>query len=283
MPDASPDYQYPATLLTDANDDGLLRLFGRHFVTMLVAFEGAHGDILHATYSAFVASHDGEWSFITAGHNIAQVRQLEKSMRLLTWDIADAFGGGSHKGTLIAGLKASDWKFIYSELDPSGKDIAATTIHPFIIRGLQANNVVALELADDITRLVAVTCHDLYLVGGASETTCIQGSRLQQNLYCIPVNPIPDEQVVPSLRGTQRRVHGVIKGDGWDSAGITTIAGTSGGPVFGFWLSPDRQRFDYAAVGVQSGWDPATKQIAAWPLGTLSARLAALKKANRSS
>lgn len=53
-----------------------------------------------------------------------------------------------------------------------------------------------------------------------------------------------------------------------------TIAGMSGGPVFGMWFSDDRRTFDYTVVGIQSGWDSKTLEIAAWPVDELAYQIA---------
>lgn len=271
-------FPYPSLLLVDHADDGLVRLFGRHFITMILGFRESSGRVHTAAYSAFVASHDGEWSLLSAGHNLVQIAETANSAEIVAWDLGDAFAEGPHGGTAPSSLRLADWKYLYSELNRSGIDIAAVTLPPFIVRSLKANNVTPLELADDVDRLAHLPCHHLFLVGCARETTHFFGTRLQQLLYCIPVAPLPARDVSPRLQGDQPRVYGLIRGDGWSSAGITTIVGTSGGPLFGVWISNDGTTFDYAAVGIQSGWDEASKQIAAWPLGSLSARLAEVKR-----
>lgn len=269
---------YPSQRLGASEGEGLVKLFGRHFLTMVLGFRDKQGKVHTAAYSAFVASHDGEWSLLTAGHNLAQIAEMSQSAGIVAWDLGDAFAERPHEGSTPSGLRMSDWKYVFEELNPSGTDIAAATLSPFIVRSLKANNVIPLELADDVERLAHLPCHNLFLVGCARETTHFQGTRLMQLLYCIPVSPLNASDVAPALRGEAPRVHGSIQGDGWSSAGITTIEGTSGGPLFGVWFSDDKSTFDYAAVGIQSGWDKPSKQIAAWPLGGLSKRLADLKR-----
>lgn len=268
-------YPYPASALFSDDALSLLKILGKHFVSMLVVFETSAGQRQVRSYSAFVASFMGTWHFLTAGHCVLEMKELKAhGYVIVAWDVNDAFAGGPYFRSFTVELRLEDWVYSYSEFDPSGPDIASVPIDPFHLRTLRANGIRPLDLTADLERLSGTPFDRMGLVGVPAEKTVQRGDRVNQFLFCIPVRPLEPFQVVEKLRSEERRMFGQIESDEFGSSGITTIAGTSGGPVFGFWISDDRSTFDYAAVGIQSGWDPASKQIAAWPLDELSAALA---------
>ena len=248
---------------------------GRHFISMAIAGQTPDGKVHKRTYSAFVVTHNGSWFLMTAGHNIVAVEKDVMSLGFLvtTWELNDAFAGGAFNDRAVpTDLRSGSWQYIFSSDD--GLDMASAYLDPFFVRALVANGVTPIDLVDDLLRLAGLPYDRLVLAGVADETTSFEDARLRQSLFLIPIRPLANAEVHPALySATERRIYGAIEGDGWDSSGLTDIKGTSGGPVFGVWFSEDRKTFDYAAVGIQSGWLSSSKQIAASPLDDLAVAL----------
>jgi hypothetical protein len=265
-----------ALLADDPDGLELATLIGRHFVSMVVAGKFPGGQVKHTAYSAFLFSIDDQWCLVTAGHNIANIKAaIAQGFDVIAWDLSDAFGGGRFMQTVPSGVSLEDWWTLFSDQDPSGLDIALAPIPSFITLALQKNGAVPLQMGADYLRLSPIPADRMVLAGTAAETTTVVNARLHQSMHVIPVSGIALDDVVPALReGPVRRIYGAIQGDGWASAGLTHIGGMSGGPVFGIWIFPESNAFDYAAIGIQSGWDKASKQIAAWPLDVLSHAIA---------
>lgn len=264
--------------LLHADDDiGLTKLFGRHFVSIIVYGKWPTGEPLTASYSAFVFAAGERWFLLTAGHNIANWKEaVDKGAIIRGCDLNDAFAGGPHDRTLPIDTRSDDWLTIYDPKDPSGLDLACAPLADFHRLALAANGIVPLELGVDFRRLSRTPCAHLYVTGVPVETTSIKANRLHQNLCVIPAFGLHDQSVSPALRHELKRHYGSIHLPGWTSSGLANIDGMSGGPVFGIWQDQATQTFDYAAIGIQSGWDASAKQIAATPLDAISRAIAEL-------
>ena len=230
---------------------------------------------MKASYSAFLFAADDQWHLSTAGHNIANWREaIENGLDVQGCDLNDAFAGGPHLRTVPIDLRADDWLMLFDPQDPSGLDLAATRLAPFHRRALSANGIVPLDLGADFLRLSQTPCTCLYLTGIPEETTRVFDHSLKQNLYVIPAFGIAEASVSPALRHPLKRHYGTLSELGWTSAGLQSISGMSGGPVFGLWMDEANDSFDYTAIGIQSGWDASAKQIAATSLDALSRAIA---------
>jgi len=68
-------------------------------------------------------------------------------------DVNDAFAGGPYFRSFAVELRLEDWVYSYSELGPSGPDIASAPIDRFHMRTLRANEIRPLDLTADLHRL----------------------------------------------------------------------------------------------------------------------------------
>lgn len=254
----------------------LSKLFSRHFVSVIVMGRWPGGDVLKVSYSAFVFRAADDWHMATAGHNIEDLKRVVRdgSLHSITWQLADSFAGGEYSGTLPLDLKLDDWISAFDEREPSGIDLAMVPIHRFHTLALAENGVVPLDMGGDFTRLSGRPCDQLLIVGVPSERSALEHGKAQQGLYAIPASGLHDNAVVPILKGPYARHYGVVQEEALASADIKNIVGMSGGPVFGLWFSADKAQFDYAAIGIQSGWDERSRQIAAWPLDRMAQAIA---------
>lgn len=254
----------------------LSKLFSRHFVSLIAMGRWPNGNVLKVSYSAFVFRVGEDWHMATAGHNIEGLKDAVRngSLHSLTWQLADSFAGGAHRGTLPLDLKLDDWVSAYDEYEPAGIDLAIASIHRFHTLALAKNGVVPLDMGADFIRLSGRPCDQLLIVGVPSERSSLDGGRAEQGLYAIPAAGLPDDAVIPILKGPYARHYGVVPEEALASVDVTSIVGMSGGPVFGLWFSDDKMQFDYGAIGIQSGWDKGSRQIAAWPLDRMAQAIA---------
>ncbi|WP_019652102.1 hypothetical protein [Variovorax atrisoli] len=68
-------------------------------------------------------------------------------------DVNDAFAGGPYFWSFTVEPRLEDWVHSYSELGPSGPDIASAPIDRFHMRTLRANEIRPLDLTADLQRL----------------------------------------------------------------------------------------------------------------------------------
>jgi hypothetical protein len=253
----------------------MAQLFGRHFVSMIISGE-QDGQRETFTLSSFFVSVKRQWFVLTAGHSIKALRaRVAAGFKIDVWDFNDLFAGGAHKRSVPASMSLDDWTDVFDSNDPSGPDIAGAPIDAFIVRGLVVNKNAPLAIAEDFDRLVTQPYDRLLLVGTPKSRNEITGTECTQTICMIPATGVAWSDVSDVLKaGPQERVYGLMDADAWANSGIDDIDGISGGPVFGIWFNEDKSLFDYAAIGIQSGWDRHSGQFAAWQISDLSRGLA---------
>ena len=154
-------------------------------------------------------------------------------------------------------------------------DIAFKKLDPFHQRALKANNMSPINLAEDFSRLKKSPVEMLMLAGLPDEKTNIGNAAARLTVVIIPGDLIAFSQASEVFKdGSENRYFGQLDRGKWNKSDLTSITGTSGGPVFGIWYSEDKKQFDYTVVAIQSGWCERELQFAAWPIDDISAYLA---------
>ena len=149
-------------------------------------------------------------------------------------------------------------------------DMACATLPDFIVLTLEKNQTVAVDATADMEALIAEPFDKLLLAGVPEETveqaSDARGKKLNVTLACLIAESLDPQDASDAIRGGRyERIFGQLGSD--VAKHLESIAGTSGGPVFGLWYSQDGSKFQYTILGIQSGWDSGSRQLVAWPLG----------------
>lgn len=268
-------WPHDVSMLRDAADERLLRLFSRHFITLVLMIEDPQGSTSLQSNSAFLIQMDSKWVVVTAGHIFKNLQlAMARGYKVLSVEANDSFAAGPYRQTVPLNIGFDDFVWDYDPDNASGIDIAMAMLPEFTQRALRANSTLAKDIGRDFVRLSSMATNILFLLGVPDELTDRQGHRVTHTLLNIPLVSLVPDMVVQMLRGPARRHYARIDGKMMTLGGIEKIDGMSGGPMFAVWLSPDQSHFDYTIVGVQSGWDRRTQQVAAWPLDWFAQRLA---------
>ena len=114
-----------------------------------------------------------------------------------------------------------------------------------------------------------ITEHDQWaLVGIPSETVSYDGKTIiSARVVVAPIESV----AVPAEAGpkAQNQFFGRLKDD--SAAVLTDVDGMSGGPIFA--LKKVEREWKYTVIGVQSGWYPSSRIIAACPFSSLGLTL----------
>ncbi|MCU4120944.1 hypothetical protein [Variovorax sp. N23] len=261
------------TMLTSVDDARLPQLFGRHVVAVTVTSIDASSQVHTYSFSGFFVVHNETWFLLMAGHVIEDLRTLAlRGETIESWDLTDAFADGPDKRSVVVDIRLDEVDSLpYVQ---GGSDLAWTAINDFHKETFRRNGIDPIDMARDFERLSDRPFDMLVLAGVPTEKVAFTGARARQALLAIPADVLELEQVSEVLKqGTKRRFYGQLDSVMRMQAGLTDIAGMSGGPLFGLWISPDRKTFDYAVVAIQSAWDPKALQIAGWPLDGVAANL----------
>jgi len=238
---------------------------GRHFVT-LSCVQLVPGAIAQKVFvfSGFLVEARGVWFYITAGHIVRDIRKaLDYGVSFDRWRLDDQTAGNRFNGAAIPyDFRIERWLVI--EDDSVGLDYAAVAIESLYCMALEAGG--ALPLSKD-TWGDHVTEHDHWaLVGIPSET--VEYDQITAIAAKVVVIPL-EEASEPAAAGpkAQNQFYARIT----DPGNVKNVDGMSGGPVFALKFVEGHWR--YTVIGIQSGWYPDRKVIAACPFSSLGAAL----------
>jgi hypothetical protein len=247
-----------------------MALFGRHFI-LVIARAKKDGRESDGVFSAFLITMNDRTFVMTAGHIIKRMHdEAGAGWTFENFTVMDVFGGGPHKEAVPLGLGLDDFAFAYEENQRSEIDVACAELPAFIVRQLEVNRTVPVDATADMQELIDEPYDNLMLAGVPTETVArsadARGRKLDVTLACLLAKSLAPEEASAALKdGRYERVYGLLGADVRDH--LESIEGTSGGPVFGLWYTADGTKFRYTILGIQSGWNRATGQIAAWPIG----------------
>lgn len=269
---------YDRRLLT-ANDPAGKKqrseLFGRHFVYLIGRYKPERAGQEPVTASAFLIDLGGQCYVVTAGHVITKMRAVrDGGQQFENFSAMDVFGGGQFREAVPLGLGIDDFAAEFDEGEASGIDVAIAPLPDYIVRVLAKNNTVPIPASADMEQLLDEPYDKLLLAGIPAETVThgaeARGKKLEVTMASVIMSALGPEQASSVIsQGPYERIYGQISPDVREH--VESVAGMSGGPVFGLWYSQDGAQFRYTVIGIQSGWDPGARQIAAWPIGYMIA------------
>jgi hypothetical protein len=246
----------------DASTHFLREHAGKHFVFLSgrVHRSGVKepAKLFHA--SGFVVEVEEHWFFVTAGHVINAINELEQSGYAFdSWMLEDKSAG--HDFPFGVPITFDPRLWIVFEIESRGLDYAA---FPLIDLWVQALRVGGVRAIDETTWLPIPIeeCKDWLLVGIPRESITHAAGRFTLKLTLIPV--LPAEPPYGAESKEPNRYYAKIK-DGPDGhLRIEDVDGMSGGPIFGTKLIEGRLK--YWAIGVQSGFFEKSRIISFCPL-----------------
>lgn len=269
---------FESRMLTGEGDERLTDLLGRHFVSLHAIAEKDGAAPQRLMFSAFLVSVKQQWLVFTAGHNIdGLVKREAEGWRISHFEANDRFAGGEYRRAVPLGLSHSDFAFAYDEA--SRIDIAMAPLPALMCAAMAANKVVPIDGVRDLLALSGEPFSDMILAGVPEESAEWSGQAVTQCLAAVPISPVAACDVAESLRvAGDYRIYGSIPSEYF--ARFKSVVGTSGGPLFGIWYTPDREHFQYTVVAIQSGWSESSGQIAAWKIDYVLDHFAGLQDQN---
>ena len=253
--------------MTASLNERFIKTVGRHFVTLscMRTLPGATAENVFV-FSGFLAEIGGVWFYVTAGHIVRDIRaSLGAGAKFDIWRLGDQTAGNRFKDTAIPYAFDID-RWLVIEDEEIGLDYAAVVLEDMYCKMLKAGGAIAIDKSawgDYVTE------HDQWaLVGIPSETVSYDG----KTIISARVVVAPIEQVdEPATAGQKalNQFYGRLKDD---STGVVKdIDGMSGGPIVA--LKNVQGIWKYTVIGVQSGWYPSSRIIAACPFTSLGLAL----------
>lgn len=243
----------------------LLKTVGCHFVTLSCVQHPPGGDDEHIfVASGFVVDAGSEWFYVTAGHILKRIQlALDAGSTFDTWRFDDQTAGHDFKVSAIPFVfDIESWVVIEDE--EVGLDYAVVPLDMMVRLQMKAGRVVPIGKDAWGDHLLE---HDHWaLVGIPSETVAYD----KKSLITARITVMPlVEAAQPAQAGDKAKNQFYARIN--DIGHVTDIAGMSGGPVFT--LKKLGAEWRYKVIGVQSGWYPSTRTIAACPFVSLGLAL----------
>lgn len=237
----------------------LNKTIGRHFVTLscVQRFLPDGGEHIHL-FSGFVVDISGEWFYITAGHILCDVRAaIDAGSAFDVWRLGDQTAGHNFKNTGVPyAFELSHWLVIEDE--EAGLDYATVHLGGLYRRQLEAGGIVPFQLDAWSDHTVP---HDRWaLVGVPTESVGYDGETLITAR--IVVAPLTATST-PALAGDKGNNQFYAKLDDDPEGIVEDLVGMSGGPIV---MLKHDEVWKYSIIGVQSGWYPNLRTIAACPI-----------------
>lgn len=236
----------------------------QHFVSLTciqaLADSGA-GKVL--VFSGFIVEIAGEWFYITAGHILRLVRTaLEAGSTFDVWRLGDHAVGNKFNGMAVPyDFEIDQWCIVEDE--DQGLDYAAVHLGPFYRRQLAAGGISPLTKAAWGTPDMD---HDHWVLAGIpSESVTYDG--ITNIAARFVASPLRSARIPPLAGPRSENQFYALLADGGEQA-VRDIDGMSGGPVF--MLKYEDGKWKYGVIGVQSGWYPADRTIAACPFSSFA-------------
>lgn len=238
-----------------------LRLtLGRHFVTLsCVQQRSSSSERIHL-FSGFVVDIAGEWFYLTAGHILRDLRlALQSGARFDVWRLGDQTAGHSFRNVGVPyAFDLEHWTVVENE--ELGLDYATVHLGGLYRLQLEAGGVVPFGPDRWSDHTIA---HDHWaLVGVPQESVAYDGkTNITARVVLAPLVPADP----PELAGIRQENQFYAKLAEGSEGFVSDLAGMSGGPVAMAKYVED-EGWKYSIIGVQSGWYPNLRTIAACPI-----------------
>lgn len=226
-------------------------------------------------FSGFLVDVCAEWFYVTAGHILRDIRKsLRAGGKFDIWRLGDQTAGNKFKDTAIPFAFDID-RWLVIEDEEIGLDYAVVMLEPIYRQLLSAGGVTPI---DKTAWGDYAAEHDQWvLVGIPSETVMYDGETLiTARVIVAPIKPADS----PEMAGqkAKNQFFGHLMND--PAKIVQDIDGMSGGPIFA--LKKIQGTWKYMVIGVQSGWYPTSRIIAACPFTSLGLELEQLVETARS-
>jgi hypothetical protein len=214
-------------------------------------------------FSGFVVEIADEWFYITAGHILRLIRTaLSIGSTFDIWRLGDHTVANKFNGMAVPyDFELDQWCVIEDE--DQGLDYAAIHLSSYYRRQLEAGGISPLTMSAWGTPDMN---HDHWVLAGIpSESVTYDGiTNIAARFVAAPLTATN----APPLAGarSQNQFYALLA-DGGEEV-VRDIDGMSGGPVF--MLKHEDGRWKYGVIGVQSGWYPSVRTIAACPFASFA-------------
>lgn len=237
----------------------LNKTVGRHFITLscVQRSPAESGERIHV-FSGFVVDISGEWFYVTAGHILRDVcAAIDTGSAFDVWRLGDQTAGHNFKNTGVPyAFDISQWLVIEDE--EAGLDYATVHLGGLYRRQLEAGGIVPFQLDAWSDHTVP---HDRWaLVGVPTQSVEYDGKTLITAR--IVVAPLTAASA-PPLAGAKEDNQFFAKLDDDPEGIVKDLVGMSGGPIV---MLKHDEVWKYSIIGVQSGWYPGLRTIAACPI-----------------
>lgn len=255
-----------------ASDPQFLGSIRRHFVgfggTVHDIKDGRPVEERHFACSGFVVEIRGVWCFVTAGHVFTEIDNEVRrgKLRVLKCGFADYFSAEARIKEPTP-IDYNDTQKIVVNDSATGLDIGIVALRDFFRAGMQANGVRPIPVAAWAGR--EPPGYSDYAILGlpleANEPVERQGPRGPQIGHVVTLTLVGVDALVPTPAEYHSSPVPRFVGRLRDNGELQSIEGMSGGPILG--ISSREGGWDYACVGVQSGWHSQTRIVLATPMG----------------
>ena len=241
-----------------------LKFYARHFASLegVTYMPERRAETERAfCISGFVVSISELWFFITAGHVLDEVREVERNGQIIEGWALDCSYSMDAKDSYSTPFDLNGAAPQYVHEEQSGLDYAFIHLRPLVRWNLEANGLTALDERAWRTNLPD-EFDEYILLGIAAEFVSYdaKAGTVEKVLNVAPLdklNKVPEG--APLKEGLfYARIHDVP--DGVENI-PQSIVGMSGGPILGIRHSEVDTR--YWVVAVQSWWDKNTRTVRA--------------------
>jgi hypothetical protein len=227
------------------------RDYSQHLVGLSLLEVSPDKEPLAHFASGFLMEFGKDLYWVTAGHIL---EAIEEHLKLGTYErfrLIDNFGFGSDKNA-IPFEYASTPRYFVNDIDDEGLDFGVVQIAPFYRSHLEANRDPILAESDWRSADYTSFRHNIIL--GLPEDSIERRVTLRPESLIVHGKPVPSmvmtsrlDSVPPQFQKPNSRLVGAVSPK-WPEG---TIAGMSGGPIFGV----DANNVRSHIVAIQSSWD----------------------------
>lgn len=236
-------------------DDRIVRFFAKHLVPVFFRFEKASEEPQTGVITAFVLSVANRWFLVTASHCIRDIELLiDRGYELKECSLIDSIGLDVRYFHPIPFNYQNSQHHRIDVTENLNFDYAAIPITPYFRDVLEKNNIEALD--EEAWKLQPPKADFYALLGVPEELVEVDSKYLSTVPVLYFVEPL-DKPPKEYQDVDTPLFHGHIK----LAPGMTTIKGTSGGPIFAFLDQGGQLR--YWLTALQSTWDKPSQNIVA--------------------
>jgi hypothetical protein len=250
--------------------EAIIRFLQKHSVPMHFSFETPEHKPANLIITTFVLSVQDEWFLITAGHCIDKVNLALRNYgyTLKGCVLLDSTGEGAKH------IEPPSFLYEPSKVlslnDEFGLDYGIIKLARYYKELLQANNIVALS--EDVWRHQPappqISFH--YLLGIPEESTQFEAEAVWIAPTMLPITVLTERPAAFEAVDKPLFYGHITLGEE-----LNSIEGMSGGPIFAFSITEQKQ-LRYWLVGLQSSWLPNSHYIAAYHTDILGEAIAGM-------